>query len=100
MSPFAFEVGGRYWYSSGRLSFGFANGNPLITWYVGGLNHQIEHHLFPKVCSVHYPALAPIVREVTREHGLPYYHQPTLFSAIRSHFRTLQRHARRPLATA
>jgi len=52
------------------------------------------------VCSVHYPALAPIVREVTREHGLPYYHQPTLFSAIRSHFRTLQRHARRPLATA
>jgi len=54
----------------------------------------------PKVCSVHYPALAPIVREITREYGLPYYHQPTLFSAIRSHFRTLQRHARRPLATA
>ncbi len=77
----------------------FANGNPLITWYVGGLNHQIEHHLFPKVCSVHYPALAPIVREVTKEYGLPYHHQPTLFSAIRSHFRTLQRNARRPLAT-
>jgi len=76
----------------------FANGNPLITWYVGGLNHQIEHHLFPKVCSVHYPALAPIVREITEEYGLPYHHQPTLFSAIRSHFRTLQRHARQPLA--
>jgi len=30
VSPFAFEVDGRYWYSSGRLSFGFANGNPLF----------------------------------------------------------------------
>jgi linoleoyl-CoA desaturase len=78
----------------------FANGNPLVTWYVGGLNHQIEHHLFPKVCSVHYPALAPIVRDVVRSHGLPYYHAPTLFAAIRSHYRTLQRHARPPLVAA
>ena len=41
----------------------FARGNKLLCWYVGGLNFQIEHHLFPKVCSIHYPAISPIVEE-------------------------------------
>jgi linoleoyl-CoA desaturase len=39
----------------------FARGRPLLTWYLGGLNYQIEHHLFPKISHVHYPQLAPIV---------------------------------------
>jgi linoleoyl-CoA desaturase len=69
----------------------FANGNRLLTWYVGGLNHQIEHHLFPKVCSVHYPALAPIVRETAAKTGVPYHHHETLGQAIGSHWRTLKR---------
>ena len=40
----------------------FARGNRLLTWYVGGLNFQIEHHLFPHICHVHYPRIAEIVR--------------------------------------
>ena len=69
----------------------FANGNRLLTWYVGGLNHQIEHHLFPKICSVHYPALGPIVREAAEKTGIPYHHHRTLREAIGSHWRTLKR---------
>jgi linoleoyl-CoA desaturase len=71
----------------------FATGNTLLTWYVGGLNYQVEHHLFPRVCSVHYPGIQPIVRAVAAEHGVPYHQQATLWSAIRSHYRTLKRHA-------
>ncbi len=67
----------------------FARGNRLLSWYVGGLNYQIEHHLFPRVCSVHYPAISPIVKEVALKYGMPYNDQPTLRSAVRSHQRML-----------
>ena len=69
----------------------FARRSRLLSWYVGGLNYQIEHHLFPRVCSVHYPALSPIVQAVARKHGMPYHDQPTLWSAIRSHYRMLRK---------
>ena len=68
----------------------FARTNKLLCWYVGGLNFQIEHHLFPKVCSIHYPAICRIVQEVAEEYGVPYHHHPTLLGAIRSHWRTLK----------
>jgi linoleoyl-CoA desaturase len=77
----------------------FAMGNPILSWYVGGLNHQVEHHLFPKVCSAHYPALAKIVQETAEKHHVPYNHHETLLAAIASHYRTLKRLGR-PLATA
>ena len=67
----------------------FARRNRLLSWYVGGLNYQIEHHLFPRVCSVHYPAISPIVEEVAVKYGMPYNDQPTLLSAVRSHQRML-----------
>jgi linoleoyl-CoA desaturase len=69
----------------------FARKSRLVSWYVGGLNYQIEHHLFPKTCSVHYPAIAPIVQEVATKHGVPYYDQPTVMSAVRSHLRMLRK---------
>ncbi|NNF02844.1 MAG: acyl-CoA desaturase [Rhodothermales bacterium] len=72
----------------------FAADNHLLSWYIGGLNYQIEHHLFPRVCSIHYPAIAPIVRETAREHGVPYHYNPTLTEAIRSHQRMLKRFGR------
>ena len=50
----------------------FARGNRLLSWFIGGLNFQIEHHLFPRICHVHYPALAPLVEETCREFGVPY----------------------------
>ena len=67
----------------------FAPHNKLITWYTGGLNFQIEHHLFPYVSHLHYPDIAPIVARVAAEHGLPYNVKPTTRSAIRSHVQRL-----------
>jgi len=69
----------------------FGRRNRLLCWYVGGLNFQVEHHLFPRTCSVHYPAISPIVEEVAREYGVPYNAQPTLSAAIASHYRMLKR---------
>jgi linoleoyl-CoA desaturase len=68
----------------------FATHSRLLSWYVGGLNFQVEHHLFPKICSVHYPALNPIVKEVAQRHGVVYYSHPTLWAAIHSHYVTLK----------
>ena len=69
----------------------FARSNRLVCWYVGGLNFQIEHHLFPKVCSIHYPALSTIVKETATKYGVPYYDQPTMRSAVRSHLNMLRK---------
>jgi len=72
----------------------FARDNKLLCWYVGGLNFQIEHHLFPKVCSIHYPAISSIVQEVAEKHGIPYHHHPTLIAAVRSHLHMLKEYSR------
>ena len=69
----------------------FAAKNRLLSWYIGRLNYQIKHHLFPQVCSVHYPALSPIVHEVTRQHNVPYHYHPTLRAAMHSHQEMLKR---------
>ncbi len=68
----------------------FAPKNRFLNWYVGGLNFQIEHHLFPHICHVHYPKLAKIVKNTALEFGLPYHEQPTLMSAFRSHIAMLK----------
>jgi linoleoyl-CoA desaturase len=73
-----------------RATVDFAPSNRLLGWYVGGLNFQIEHHLFPDVCHVHYPALAPIVEATCRAHGIPYRTAPTLRAAIAAHYRFLR----------
>ncbi|MEZ4701741.1 MAG: acyl-CoA desaturase [Rhodothermales bacterium] len=73
-----------------KTTANFGRSNKLLCWYVGGLNFQIEHHLFPKVCSIHYPAISPIVEQVAREHGIPYHHHPTLREAVASHLRMLK----------
>ena len=59
-------------------------------WYVGGLNFQIEHHLFPNICHVHYPKLSVIVQSTAEEYGLPYHTERTFASALRSHMRMLR----------
>lgn len=67
----------------------FAAENRLLSWYIGGLNYQIEHHLFPQICSIHYPALSHIVRHTAQEYGVPYHYNPTLSAAVASHQRML-----------
>ncbi len=68
----------------------FARRNKLLTWYVGGLNYQVEHHLYPKVCSIHYPAISEIVQRVAVENGMPYHENDTFFGAVGSHIKILR----------
>ncbi len=68
----------------------FARDNRLITWYLGGLNFQTTHHLYPRVCHVHYPRLSRIIERVCRRHGAEYLAQRSLGGAIRSHYRFLR----------
>lgn len=68
----------------------FASQSRVCNFLFGGLNQQVEHHLFAKVCHIHYPDLSRLVREVAKEHGLPYHDNPTLWSALVSHVRTLR----------
>jgi linoleoyl-CoA desaturase len=63
----------------------------LISWFVGGLNFQVEHHLFPNICHVHYPEIAKIVKNTSEEFGIPYLEYKTFGGAVASHFRTLYR---------
>ena len=79
-----------------RTTANFGGSNPVIAFFAGGLDHQVEHHLFPKTCHVHYPALSPLVRQTAREFGLPYLENPTLLGALRSHVRAMIRFGRPP----
>jgi len=68
----------------------FCPGNRFLTWVLGGLNYQIEHHLFPRLPHTLYPSLAPIVRRACERHDVRYTVQPTLRGALRSHIRHLR----------
>lgn len=63
----------------------------IFQWFIGGLNFQVEHHLFPNICHVHYKKLSKIVRQTALEFGLPYYEEPTFLSAVKSHSKMLYR---------
>ncbi|MFT7605482.1 MAG: linoleoyl-CoA desaturase [Saprospiraceae bacterium] len=67
----------------------FAASNKILSWYVGGLNYQIEHHLFPYVCHVHHRQLSKIVKATAQEFGLPYNSQPTFLGAVANHAKML-----------
>ena len=68
----------------------FARNNLFLNWYVGGLNFQIEHHLFPNTCHVHYRKIAPIVEQVASEFGIQYNLKPTFTKAFLSHAKRLK----------
>ncbi len=68
----------------------FARKNPLLTFLAGGLNYQVEHHLFPNICHIHYPALSNIVEKTAKEFGHPYLDNPSFFGALKSHARFLK----------
>lgn len=69
----------------------FATHNKVISWLVGGLNFQIEHHLFPRISHVHYPAISKIIKRTCAEYGILYVEYPKMISAIHSHFLYLKR---------
>lgn len=69
----------------------FSPDSQLISWYVGGLNYQIEHHLFPTICHVHYPKIAPIVEATAKEFGIDYKVHYRFNDALKAHIIFLQR---------
>lgn len=72
----------------------FARDNRVLTWLVGGLNLQVAHHLFPRICHVHYPALTRLVEDTCREFGVHYNVTRTMRAGLRSHYRWLRRMGR------
>lgn len=64
----------------------FANNSRWFSWLIGGLNFQIEHHLFPNICHIHYHEISNIVKQTALEFNIPYHHQPSFYSALKSHF--------------
>lgn len=75
----------------------FGNRSRWFSWYVGGLNFQIEHHLFPNVCHVHYRKISGIVKETAAEFGLPYKSAKTFMGALAGHGRLLRQLGQRPI---
>lgn len=73
-----------------KTTANFATGNKLISWLVGGLNFQVEHHLFPKISHIHYPAINKIIKQTCAEYGFPYLEYPRLRLAVASHIAHLR----------
>lgn len=68
-----------------KTTANFAPRNKAISWFVGGLNFQIEHHLFPKISHVHYPAISKIIKQACKEFGVEYIEYPRMINAVASH---------------
>ncbi|MCH8828567.1 MAG: acyl-CoA desaturase [Planctomycetes bacterium] len=77
----------------------FARRSWLITWFTGSLNYQIEHHLFPQICHLNYPAIAGLMEQTCSEFGVKYSAHDTLWGAVAAHYRWLRRMGR-PLETS
>lgn len=74
-----------------KTTANFGSRSKLLSFLTGGLNQQVEHHLFPRISHVHYPKLSPIVKETCEKYGLTYLEQPTFFHALVSHVKFLYR---------
>jgi linoleoyl-CoA desaturase len=73
-----------------RTTANFATNSKLVSWFMGGLNFQVEHHLFPRISHIHYPEISKIVRETCEEFNIRYIEYPTVLSAIGAHIRHLR----------
>src|SRR5690606_26285410 len=78
----------------------FATKNRIVNWYTGGLNHQVEHHIFPNISHVHYTKISKIVKETANEFDLPYHEYKTTRKAIQSHFSHLKEMGMNPALSA
>lgn len=79
-----------------KTTANFAPRNKLISWLVGGLNFQVEHHLFPRISHIHYPQLSRIVQQTCEQFGIAYHQFPTMQSAIASHYRMMKQLGQKP----
>jgi linoleoyl-CoA desaturase len=74
-----------------KTTANFSRKSHLANFFLGGLNFQIEHHLFPKICHIHYRAISDIVKETVEHHGLTYHENHTFLGAVMSHRRMLKK---------
>jgi linoleoyl-CoA desaturase len=74
-----------------KTTANFARKSFLATWLCGGLNMQVEHHLFPRVCHIHYPKISDIVKKTAEEFNVPYIENKTFFDALKSHYKMLKK---------
>jgi linoleoyl-CoA desaturase len=81
-----------------RTTANFAPRNKIVTWFAGGLNYQVEHHLFPRVSHVHYKALSKIVKEHCQRFGIPYHSYPKMRQAVLSHIRIMKQLGKKEVA--
>ena len=72
-----------------RTTANFAHRSVFFSWFIGGLNYQIEHHLFPNICHVHYKKISSIVKNTAKEFNVSYNQHKTFFGALKSHFSLL-----------
>jgi linoleoyl-CoA desaturase len=75
----------------------FSTNNKIVNWYTGGLNHQVEHHIFPNISHIHYKKISEIVKRTAREFNLPYHEYDTTRKAIISHFKHLKQMGLQPV---
>lgn len=68
----------------------FSPRNRFFSWLIGGLNYQVEHHLLPNICHVHYREVSRIVSETAKEYGIPYHTKKTFVAAIWDHIKMLR----------
>ena len=80
-----------------RTTVNFSTKNRIVNWFTGGLNHQIEHHIFPHISHVHYTKISRIVKRTAQEFNLPYNEYNTTRSAIFSHFKFLKQMGMQPV---
>jgi linoleoyl-CoA desaturase len=83
-----------------QTTVNFGTTNSVLTWFAGGLNFQIEHHLFPHISHTHYRDISPIVRCAALDFGLPYHVYDTYLGTVRSHFRLLRELGTEPAPAA
>lgn len=83
-----------------KTTINFSTKNKIVNWFTGGLNHQVEHHIFPHISHVHYGKIAEIVKATAKEFNLPYNEYKTTRKAIAAHFRYLRQMGMKPAIQA
>ena len=77
-----------------RVTYNFGRRHHVLSWFLGGLNYHKEHHLFPLICHVNYPAMSAVVEQTCQEFGVPYKEHRSWLAGIAAHYRWLKRMGR------
>ena len=82
-----------------KTTANFSQKSKIFSWYIGGLNFQVEHHLFSNICHIHYKKLSHIVKKTAQEYNVPYYSNKTFAHALSRHAKMLYNLGRPKVST-